>query len=115
MYEQWFKDTQLSTQLTLLELPSLLTMLAWAEEEMLAEDVVDLASQVERLLAEMGRPQALAVVTRVREGAARALGEWSHARFLAESANIDRLRERGDRPADRPLLDSPFEVVLRAR
>ena len=91
LYQQRFKDTQLATRLTLLELPNLLTMLAWAQENLPVEQVVDLADSVEALLAQLGRPQALAQATRVREQAAQALGEWSHARFLAESANIDRL------------------------
>ena len=98
LYEQQFKDTQLAARLTLLELPNLLAMLAWAQENLPAEQVVDLARQVEELLAYLGRPQALAQATRVREQAARALGEWSHARYLAESADIDRLLERGDLP-----------------
>jgi tetratricopeptide (TPR) repeat protein len=61
--------------------------------------VVGLAGQVERLVARLGRPQALARATRVREQAARTLGERSHARFVAEDAAIERLMERGDLPA----------------
>ncbi len=98
LYRQRFQDAQLAAQLTLLELPNLLTMLAWAQENLPAEQVVGLAGVVETLLAQLGRPQALAQATWVREGAARALGEWSQARFVAESANIDRLLERGDLP-----------------
>ena len=98
LYQQHFKDAQLAARLTLLELPNLLRMLAWAQENLPAEQVVNLADSVETLLAQLGRPQALAQTTRVREQAAQALGEWSHARFLAESANIDRLLERGDLP-----------------
>ena len=50
-------------------------------------------------MAELGRPQALARATRVREQAAQKLGDWSHARFMTEAAHIDRLLERGDLPA----------------
>ena len=98
LYGQIFKDTQLAFRLTLLELPNLLTMLAWAQENLPAEQVVGLADSVERLLARLGRPQALAQATRVREQAAQRLGEGSHARYLTESANIDRLLERDDLP-----------------
>jgi len=99
LYDQAFQDIQLAFTLALLELPNLLAMLAWAQENLPAEQVVDLASKVETLLAQLGRPQALAQATRVREEAAQALGEWSHARHLTESANIDRLLEHGDLPS----------------
>ncbi len=99
MYEQAFKDTQLAFQLTLLELPNLVALLAWIQDKAPPSQVIALASAVEALLANLGRPQALAQATAARERAARALGAWSPARFLAESANIDRLLERGDLPA----------------
>ena len=60
---------------------------------------MDLADSVERLVANLGQPQALAAATRLREQAAQRLGDWSHARFTTESATIDRLLERGDLPA----------------
>ncbi len=99
LYQQRAKDTRLAAQLTLLELPNLLEMLAWSLGRQAAEWVVDLARQAEALVASLGRPQALARATRVREQAARALGDWSHARYLAEDAAIERLTERGDLPA----------------
>lgn len=99
LYQQRFKDTRLAAQLTLLELPNLLEMLTWSLDRWAAERVVELAGQVETLVAHLGRPQALARATRVREQAAQALGEWSHSRYLAETAAIDRLTECGDLPA----------------
>ena len=98
LYEQIFKAAQLAFGLTLLELPNLLRMLAWAQENLPPEQMVGLAGQMETLLAQLGRPQALAQATQVREGAAQALGQWSHARYLTESANVRRLLERGDLP-----------------
>jgi tetratricopeptide (TPR) repeat protein len=62
------------------------------------ERVVDLAQEVEQLVANLGQPQVLAVATRVREQAAQHLGNWSHARSTTESATIERLLERGDLP-----------------
>src|SRR5260221_12713809 len=82
--------------MTLPGLPNLLAMLDWLQPRWPPERVVDLASRVERLVANLGRPQALARATRGREQVAQKLGEWSHARFTSESSNIDRLLERGD-------------------
>ncbi len=99
LYQEKSKDARLAAQLTLLELSNLLGMLDWLRTCWLPERVVGLASNVESLVAELGRPQALARATEAREQAAQKLGDWSHARFLAESTPIDRLLERGDLPA----------------
>lgn len=95
LYQQQFKDPQLAATLTLLDLPNLLAALEHLQGEASAEQVVDLATDLESLLANLGRPKALARVVRVREAAAAALGEWSHARYLAESAAVDRLLDTG--------------------
>jgi tetratricopeptide (TPR) repeat protein len=97
--QERFKDARLAAQLTLLELPNLLEMLAWSLGRQAEELVVALAEKVETLATNLGRPQALVRATRVREQAAQALGDWSHARFVAEDAAIERLTERGDLPA----------------
>jgi hypothetical protein len=99
LYEQRFQDAQLARQLTLLELPNLLALLAWAEGALPPEEVVGLADSVEALLARLGRPQALALAVRAREEAVRRLGEWSHAQYLSASASISRLLEQGNLPA----------------
>jgi tetratricopeptide (TPR) repeat protein len=96
LYQELTKDGRLAAQLTLLELPNLLAMLDWLQAHWLPESMVGLASRVEALVAALGRPQALARATGVREQAAQKLGDWSHARLTAESASIDRLSERGD-------------------
>ncbi|MBI4552391.1 MAG: tetratricopeptide repeat protein, partial [Candidatus Latescibacteria bacterium] len=97
LYKQHFKDAKLAAHLTLLELPNLLAMLVWIQDKATPEQVIDLADSVEELIARLGRPQALSQVVAVREQAAQALGEWSHARFQAESGTVDRLLDRGDR------------------
>jgi len=99
LYQQQFKDARLAAQLTLLELPNLLAMLDWSQGRWPPERVVDLASNVESLVAALGRPQALAWAIQAREQAAGKLGDWSHARFVVESAQIDRLQEGSDLPA----------------
>ncbi len=105
LYQQRFQNTELSARLTLLELPNLMALLAWLPERATPEAVIDLADSVEGLLANLGRPQALAQATRVREQAAQRLsagtaaGAWSHAHYLTESVNINRLLEYGQLPA----------------
>ncbi len=92
--EQRFRNAELAARLTLLELPNLMAMLLWILDKATPEEVVELANYVEGLLSHLGHPQALAQATRVRERATQGLGEWSHAQFTAEAANIDRLVER---------------------
>jgi tetratricopeptide (TPR) repeat protein len=96
LYEQRFKNIELAARLTRLELPNLLAMLSWMQEKGAPETVVTLAQSVETLFSKLGLRQALVQATKVREQAAQNLGEWSHALYLTESANVDRLLERGD-------------------
>lgn len=96
LYGEQFKDASLAARLTLLELPNILAMLDWLQHQWPPDRVVDLAASTEHLVANLGRPQALAHVTRVREQAAAKLSDWSHGRYTTESANIDRLLERED-------------------
>ncbi|MEO1084521.1 MAG: CHAT domain-containing protein, partial [Acidobacteriota bacterium] len=100
LYQQQSKAPHLSAGLTLLELPNLLAALdaldaAQEKESAGAEQVVGMATRLEGLLANLGRPRALDRVVRVREEAARKLGDWSHALYLTESATIDRLLDAG--------------------
>jgi tetratricopeptide (TPR) repeat protein len=112
LYQELFKNTRLAVQLTLLEFHNILAMLDWLQARWPSERVVDLAQKVERLVANLGRPQALARATRVREQAGQKLGDWSHASFQSEASNIDRLLERGDLPeahtATKQLLEKCF-------
>ena len=96
LYQQQSQDTQLAAQLTLLELPNLQALLAWAAEALPPESVVDLASRFETLIELLGRPQALAQVVSVRTAAAKRLSAWSGARFTNASSNIDRMLDQGD-------------------
>ncbi len=96
LYQQRAQDTGLAARLTLLELPNLLALLRWAETEATPEEAVKLADSVEHLLSGLGRSQALVEAGAVRERAARKLGGWGHARFMAASAEVDRLLERGE-------------------
>jgi tetratricopeptide (TPR) repeat protein len=98
LYDEKFKDVRFASRLTLLELPNLLATLDWLQDRWPPERVVGLADSVEQLVTNLGRSQALTRATRAREQAAQKLGDWSHARFLTESANIDRLLESSDLP-----------------
>src|SRR5205823_3157812 len=84
LYEQRDQDALFAAQLTPLELPNLLAVLAWLQETALPEKVVGVAIKVEALLARLGRPHALAQATAIRAQAAQALAGWSRATFNAE-------------------------------
>jgi tetratricopeptide (TPR) repeat protein len=108
LYAQQSKDPALAACLTLLELPNLVAALAWRYEAALAgdpgpseaaptcADVADMVTSLEGLLQNLGRPRVLAHVARVRAAAAQRLG-WSHARFEAERAAVERLQDAGRR------------------
>ena len=89
------KDPELAQGLTLLELPNLLASLEQLQETADPARVVDIATNIEGLIHNLGRPKALARAAGIREEAAQQLGEWSHARHLAESAEVDRLIDAG--------------------
>ncbi|HEY0323360.1 MAG TPA: TIR domain-containing protein [Pyrinomonadaceae bacterium] len=114
LYEQQFKDAEVSARLTLLELPNLMAMLLWMQQQGAPEMVVDVAQRVESLLARLGRPQALAEATRVREQAASGLSQWSYARYLTESASIDRLLEGGALPSAYAAAQQLLQQCLEA-
>ena len=95
LYQQREKDPKLAYNLALLELPNLLAALEHLRGTADATRVVAMATQIEDLLQNLGRPRALARAARIREAAAKELGEWSHARFVAEGAAIDRLIDAG--------------------
>ena len=97
---QQSQDIQLAATLTILETANLLTALEQLHtmnEAGLAdaERVVGVATTMEGLFENLGRPRAMERVVRVRTEASEGLGEWSHGRFQAEDAAIDRLLEAG--------------------
>ncbi|HNN93808.1 MAG TPA: tetratricopeptide repeat protein, partial [Pseudomonadota bacterium] len=97
LYQQLFKDARLASQLTRHELANLLAMLTWYSQHATAEQVVNLTDSVERLVADLGLPQALKRASAVREHAHQQLGAgWSRSKYFSESAAVDRLREAGD-------------------
>lgn len=96
LYQQQSQDAGLAARLTLLELQNLLALLRWAEEKSAPEETVALADSIARLLSELGRPQALAEAEAIMKRAEHNLGGWGHASFVAATAKVERLMERGE-------------------
>ncbi len=101
LYQQLFKDTKLSFQLTQLELPNLMAYLAalinlMQTEQVTAEQVAGQAGRIEQLLANLNYPQALAEAVRIREQASEQFKQWSHAQFETEKLTIERLLSQND-------------------
>ncbi|MBI3246550.1 MAG: tetratricopeptide repeat protein [Deltaproteobacteria bacterium] len=106
LYGQLSKNITIASQLTQRELPNLLALLTWLQAHASAEEVANVAGQVEELLSDLDRPQALAQAVKVREQAAQALADWGHARFEAEKYRVERLLDSGDlRAAHRAAQD----------
>jgi tetratricopeptide (TPR) repeat protein len=95
LYWQLFSDPQLALGLAQREMPNLLAALEYRAGTAEVEEVVEFATRVEHLAQKLGRVRTVAQVVRLREAAAKKLGDWSHAAFQAESAAIDRLLDGG--------------------
>jgi tetratricopeptide (TPR) repeat protein len=95
LYEQQFENTQLSAELTLLELPNLMALLDYTQQKEQAEEIVDIAGRIEHLLHALGRRQILQQVVAVREKAQKGLKAWNNISFNAAKKQIERLLEKG--------------------
>lgn len=98
--QQQRQNIDIAATLTRLELPNLLALLGHRGSAADAEATVDLATDLQGLLAFQGRSRLLGRVGEVRDAAAaRINATWSHARFNAERSRIEdqlssgRLRE----------------------
>ncbi|MBP7963806.1 MAG: tetratricopeptide repeat protein [Caldilineaceae bacterium] len=94
-------DAKLAAQLTLLELPNLLALLdhlgtELATGETTPDQIVAVAGGIEQLLADLGRPTALARSVILREAAAAKLDGWSAAQLSAKRLDVERLLAQGD-------------------
>ena len=99
LFDQLFKDSTMALRLTLLELPNLIALLGWLGQRLktdtaIAELVVNTSGEIEQLLANLNRPQALGRAVALRERAAAAISEWGKARFENERLQIERLLGR---------------------
>jgi tetratricopeptide (TPR) repeat protein len=99
LYNQQFKDAQLSATLTRLELPNLLHLLEYLTDQADAETTLAVATSVEQLLANLDHPRLLRRVVAIREQASQGLGGGlTHARFTARRMEIERLLQAGQLP-----------------
>jgi len=95
LYGERFKDAHLAQNLALLDLPNLVSALEYLASVESPERVINFAAGLEFLIAALNRPKALARVVEIRTEAAERVSDWSHARFLAEGAAVERLEEQG--------------------
>jgi tetratricopeptide (TPR) repeat protein len=94
LYEQLFEDKQLSAELTLLELPNLMALLAYTQQREDAESIVEIAGSIENLLQTLGRRQILQQVAAIRQKAEKGLKAWNNTSFNAAKNQIERLLEK---------------------
>jgi hypothetical protein len=95
LYGQLFKDPHLARNLALLGLANLVAALEYLARVESPERVIDIATRLDAIIAELNRPKALARVVEIRTGAAGRVSGSSHARFLADGSAVDRLIEQG--------------------
>ena len=100
LYQKRSNDSRLANRLTLLELPNLMALLDWLEQQLaadstLAEQVVDTTGHVEQILATLNRPQARVRAMVLRQQAASLMSEWGHAQFRNKQLQVERLLEQG--------------------
>ncbi|MCP4567491.1 MAG: tetratricopeptide repeat protein, partial [FCB group bacterium] len=119
LYGQLSKDGNMAARLTLLELPNLMALLDRLDRQVkadssTADQVANISGTIEGLLANLGRPQALAQAVALRKRAAEMIPEWGKARFENERLLIERLLQQGQlQPAfekAQALLDKAKEV-----
>ena len=95
LVQQQHKYPERAKSVTLLELPNFLASLKHLQKIADPARVVGIATNIERLLLNLGRHKALSRAAAIREESAQRLGEWSHAGYLAEGAEVDRLINAG--------------------
>lgn len=101
LYMQRFENTELSSQLTQLELPNIMSYLQGLMTDLIAgkvkaEFVVENLARVEQLVEFLRHSQVLTQVVAWREQAALGLEKWSNTLFQNELLKIDRLLQQGD-------------------
>ena len=117
LYGQMFEDNTMAANLTLSELPNLLALLDWQSQQLetdptMAEAVSKTAIYIEQLLADLGRPQALARAVAVREQSAALIPEWGKVRFENERLLVERLLQQGQL---QPAFDKAQALLEKAQ
>ena len=88
-------DTRLAAYLSAKELPNLLVMLELAQGKLAPEALMNRITEVEGLLRGQFFPKAKMRVANMRKGVSQQLSEWSHARYLSLSGQIENLQQQG--------------------
>jgi len=96
LYEQQFKDAQLSSTLTQMELSNLVSLLEYTKNQGNSEQTIALATRLEQLISLLGRPRLLARVAAIRESESEKLKEWGRARFESLKTQIERSMDGGN-------------------
>ena len=126
LHQQRFKDAQLAATLALLELPNLLAALEYRarrgksevrnpKSEFSWDSVVDMATSLESLLQNLGRPKALARAVALREQIAQHLGDWSAARFESKRSALERLLDTGQLSTAVKAAKALLDEAMKAR
>lgn len=110
---QYAPNAKLASELTLFELPNLLALLEHAQRVGNAEAIVDVATGLQFLLSNLGRPRLLARLAETRDSAAARNGAaWNSVRFHAEKSRIDEQLAAG---RSREALAGAQALLERAR
>lgn len=90
------KDIYLINILRHLEEQNLLYLLNWLQENDTPEQLIFVATHIERIFWGGGHPGIISWIDNIRQKSADKLKEWSHARFVAIGTQADRLLEQGN-------------------
>ena len=111
--QQESKNAELAATLTVLELPNLFVLLDRVQAVGDAEVTIALATSLYQLLQTLGKPRLLERVGKVRDAAAKALGDtWNHARVQAARTRIEQQLADGRL---REALDGARQLLQRTR
>lgn len=109
LHNMQFKDAKLAAWSTFLSLEELLRALDALTGDAStspanAETAIGYAVRIESLISARGTPRALARIRKARAALAEMLPNWSHARFLAELQELNRVLDSG-------MLDRALEIA----
>ncbi|RZM81817.1 tetratricopeptide repeat protein [Leptolyngbya iicbica] len=91
----------LASRLALFELPNLMALLEWLEQQValdnsMIEKSIFIAGVIEQLTTSLGQTKALAQAVRFREHIAKFSSEWGYTLFENERSLIERLLQKGE-------------------
>jgi tetratricopeptide (TPR) repeat protein len=90
LVREQYRDIEIASTLTVLELSNLFTLLHLVQDEGNAEETIALASSLYALLQALGKPRLVDRIGQVRDAAVKVLGEsWSHTRFVAAANRVE--------------------------